>query len=199
MRFVQLGVLALVCTVAWTVEAALIDVGSHQLLPNQAGQPIDIFVSGGEQVYGVDLFLQVADGYTGPVIQNVDILTGTIFDGNNQGEIGQGPVTPQVWVSGTVTSPQPPETVAAEGLLAHVLIDTSGFSSGSWDFKITDTLMGDSTLINNFNPPVMDVRNGRIYIGQQPPPFIIPEPSMWIVALGLIGLGIGAGTLRRRR
>src|SRR3989304_2976478 len=74
--------------------APVIEVGEHVLLPDQADQAIDIYVSGGDLVQGVNLNIQVADGgpeaggsINGPVIQDLRILEGTIFAGNNTGTL----------------------------------------------------------------------------------------------------------------
>jgi hypothetical protein len=148
------------------VWGALISVGNHNLLPDTGGQAITISVSGGESVDGLDFFLQVADGgpelggsIDGPRIANADIFTGTIFAGNNAGELGGGSLAPQFWQSGTVTDSG---YVSAAGLLATVLIDTSGFVAGAWELKMADTLMGDS----RFPTPGIDtvVENGSISI-----------------------------------
>ena len=57
-------------------------VGDHTLLPDTAGQQIEIFVTGDEQVQGLNFYIQVGDGGVpaggsdvGPTIQDVDILS----------------------------------------------------------------------------------------------------------------------------
>lgn len=121
---------------ACAVDAALvIDVGEHDLLPNTPGQAVFIFVRGGDPVQGVNLNAQVEDGGTelaafggsidGPAISNVDIITGTIFAGNNNGpvnpELAFGVDFRQLELRTTTTAAG---TVAADGLLATLIIDT---------------------------------------------------------------------------
>jgi hypothetical protein len=194
MRSFGLAVTSALCLLAADpAAAATIDVGNHLLLPNTPGQVFTIDVAGGDLVQGVDFFLQVADGgpeaagfEDGPEITGVDILDGTIFDGNHTGEAAGGPLIPQFWQSGTTTLTG---TVAAEGLLATVTIDTTGFFAGSWELLAKDTLMGDS----NFPTTgvTTNVTNGRLTISE------IPEPST--LALGLVLAGLGCLHGRRGR
>ncbi len=130
----------------------MISVGQHALLPDTPGQTVEIFVSGGFPVQGMNFNLQIADGgptvggsVAGPAIANLDILTGTIFATNNTGTSDQdGPFPdpyPQIeWRSTTTMQ----ATVAAEGLLATVTIDTTGWSSGSWVLSASETLNGST-------------------------------------------------------
>ena len=161
-------------TVTVTAELGLtIDVGDHLLQPNRPGQVIEILVEGGKPVQGVEFFLQVADGgpeapggaIDGPAITDVDVLTGTIFANNNDGEAGHGSIIPQFWQSGTVTDrDSDPDTVDAEGLLAVVTIDTTGFYvddvNHPWELKLTGTLMGDSDF--PFADVPITIANGTI-------------------------------------
>jgi hypothetical protein len=131
----------------------LIQIGHHLLEPDKAGQTIPIYVSGGLPVQGLNFNIQVADGgpevpggsTDGPAIQHVDILTGTIFGDNNTGSAdadgAHADAFPQVeWRSTTTRS----GTVPAEGLLAVVTIDTTGFDRGSWVLRISGTANGDT-------------------------------------------------------
>ena len=100
------------------------------LLPNRAGQTIQIMVSGGTAVSGVDFNAEIAGGGTvnggtaGPAITNVDLVTGTIFAGNNSGQQNIPSNSPQVYEGGISTTSG---TVAASGLLATLTINTTGF------------------------------------------------------------------------
>ena len=54
------GVLAaLVLTARAATAALIVDVGTHMLVPDRAGQIIQIMVSGGDQVSGLNLFAMV--------------------------------------------------------------------------------------------------------------------------------------------
>jgi hypothetical protein len=192
------GGLLVVCAAASPALAAVVvDVGDRSLLPNTPGQVFQIFVDGGDPVTGVQFNLQVADGgpegaqyggpglIDGPEIENVDIFTGTIFATNNVGELGGGSIAPQLWESWTSTTSG---TVPAQGLLATVTIDTTGFFAGTWDLWMAPTLQGDSTLLDSGIEVVIE--NGSINV--------IPEPSavaVWSL-LGIAGLFLVA---RRRK
>ncbi|MGA2619779.1 MAG: C25 family cysteine peptidase, partial [Thermoguttaceae bacterium] len=123
-------------------------VGSHLLLPDKSNQTIQIYVSGGGPVEGLNFNIQVGDGGlpaggtdVGPVIQNVDILTGTIFQNDptaaNIDPSGQIPMFGG-WKTTTASG-----TVDASGLLATVTIDTTGFSGRhTWALKMSNTCNG---------------------------------------------------------
>lgn len=127
-------------------------VGTHTLEPNTPGQTISLYVTGGWPVQGLNFNLQIADGgpaaggvISGPAITAVDLLTGTIFAADNTGmrldapdPAGDDPV-PQHTYRGTSTAAG---TVAADGLLAMVTIDTTGFERGAWSLTISDTVNG---------------------------------------------------------
>jgi len=169
---------------AW---AATISVGDHDLFANRAGQSVEIYVSGGEAVQAMNFRVQVADGgpevpggtVDGPAITDLDIVNGTIFDGNHttvvvEGESG-GPY-PQ-WEGRTVTTSS--GTVSADGLLGTVTLDTTGFSRGeSWDLIIIDTANGTSTeLIGNEGLIPFSINPGTINL--------VPEPPVFVQLLGL--------------
>jgi len=99
-------------------EGIVIDVGEHVLLPNRPGQVIEVLVSGGDAVQAVHFYAQIGGGgpelggVPAPAIESVDILTGTIFEGNNIGqtdldaEFGDPDVLPQwegIWNRGSLT------------------------------------------------------------------------------------------------
>jgi hypothetical protein len=173
--------------------APIITVGAHNLLPNTPNQPVTISVSGGDAVQGVNFEVQVADGgpeagaalgngshIDGPSIQSVDILTGTIFGPNNTGPGGAGGVVPQFYEATTTTASS---TVSANGLLATILLDTTGFTSGTFELRLANTVNGTT----DFSGVPATITNGSVSI--------VPEPG----TLGLAGVGIASGLLARRR
>jgi hypothetical protein len=182
-------IFVVVCIVSGPARGALIiDVGDHILQANQAGQQIQIFVSGGDQVQGLNLNAQIHDGSdaaVAPVFQNVDIVTGTIFAGNHNppNHIGDLPRI-QVWSMTTASG-----TVPAQGLLATFTINTTGLFAGTWDLRLRDTLNGHT----DFAGTPATITNGSISIA------VIPEPSV-LALVCVAGLGIlPARVLRRRK
>ncbi|MBI1310044.1 hypothetical protein GC176_01965 [bacterium] len=158
----------------------IIDVGNHVLQPDMAGQELQIQVSGGDEVQGVTLRVQIGDGgpeaggsQDGPSIQTVDILTGTVFESNNTGlrqdVDGDSPDTvPQFERAETTTSSG---TVSASGLLATITIDTTGFTSGQFPLLLAGTLDGDTIL-----PPAsagdVSITNGILAISSSSSPTV---------------------------
>ncbi len=181
--------LALLCVEP--AAAATINVGTHELLPNTPFQAIEIYTSGGDEVQGVNFNIQVADGgleagglIDGPAITDVDLITGTIFADNHtvQTNISAGYDWPQFGAYAVTTASG---TVAADGLLGTVVIDTTGFFSGTWELRMAGTRNGDT----DFTVLPATIFNGQLVL--------IPEPS------GLLLLGSGAAFLacwwRRRQ
>lgn len=128
-----------------------ISIGTHHLVPNAPGQVVEIYVTGGDQVEGMDLSLMTANGgpeleplgeippgtgIRGPLITGLDILTGTIFASNNTDQrifLGESNVY-QVAFGFTTTASG---SVPAEGLLARVTLDTTGIFEGTFAFSLT--------------------------------------------------------------
>jgi hypothetical protein len=139
-------VLSLAFSVGRTHAQIVVDAGHHNLLPNTPGQQIEITVTGGGPVSGVDFHAQVTDGYPevpgsaldGPNITAIDLLGTeqhpTIFFTNNATQQDPGSGTQLAFRSVTTAS----GTVPAEGLLAIVTVDTTGFSSGEFPFRLKD-------------------------------------------------------------
>ncbi len=177
-------------TAAWA--APVIEVGSHNLLPNTPNQPVPIYVTGGDQVGGVNFFAQLGNDVPlpygtaapGPKLSGVDLVIGTIFDGNFMGLTNAYdsyyPAPPQNlgwWL--TVNSGD----VSAAGLLATVFVDTTGFSSGTWPLVLQHDVWDNSTDFP-VGPPTykMDptIHNGSITI--------VPEPStLCLVTVAIAG------------
>jgi hypothetical protein len=179
-----------------TPAAPAIAVGNIQLLPDKPNQTVQVFVSGGDVVQGLNFEIQTGDGGpdsggtaagAGPLITNLDLLTGTIFAANNTGQHGGGPLSltgktkAQVWEATTTTSAT---TVAAAGLLANITFDTTGFKTINQSFPLA--LKGTNNGDTNFAGVPINITNGTITI--------VPEPG----AVGLV-LAMGIMGLRRRR
>jgi len=103
-------------------------------------------------------------GVDGPAITGVDVLAGTIIGNVPHLDpmylAGLGTIVPQVFNSAAGTdytpaepfdeyNPLPAPEVPADGLLATVELDTTGFASGSWDFFLSDSIEGPTKLYHN--------------------------------------------------
>ena len=155
-------------------------VSSHTLLPNRPDQTIDIFVGGGHAVSGVNFYAQVGDGgpelvdfglpagVDGPTITSAELKTGTIFAAVADEQF-DSPGIPQVNISSLGISAQG-ITVSANGLLATLVIDTTGFFSGNWDLQLVDVLAGvtNGPFHTDLIDVALDVTNGTITIDASP-------------------------------
>lgn len=174
-----------------SAQAASVDAGVHKLLPDTPNQEIQIFATGGEQVSALEFNIQIGDGGadvggvdTLPVITNVDLITDTIFDGQpgaTQIDVVDYPLAKQstVDISGSV---------AADGRIATVTINTAGWRAGNRDLLL-DGVAGIFQV--EFTGPTgavvpTTVANGSLTV--------VPEPA----TLTMIGLGLAAVRLRRR-
>jgi len=177
---------ALLCVVAPGLGAT-IDVGDFLLDPNTPGQEILIEIQGTpgvDEVQGITLNVQVADGYPdyrpgdppstvdGPNITAVDLVgPGTVF--GSVANTGPNFIAQleQIWVVGTTTASG---SVTADGVLAVVTIDTTGWFAGDgpWELRLKDTLNGDTSLPGVSSPPT--IINGTI---------AVPEPSTLLLGL----------------
>jgi hypothetical protein len=132
------------------------------------GQQVQIQVTGGEAVSGIDLFVQVGDGGTtvggddtGPKITSLDLVTGTIFAANHT-DVFTDPA-PLIWGATTTTTTG---TVAASGLLATLTIDTTGISTGQFDLILNPPATGPTAFADA--GVVTNLTNGLLQIGVAP-------------------------------
>ena len=153
--------------------AATITVGSHILAPDTPAQQVEISVAGGDAVSGINLFAQVGDGgpeladyglpagTDGPAITAVDLITGTIFVAKPATQFPVDPTLPQFVNYGLILS-EPGQSVPAAGLLVTLTIDTSGFSTGTWDLLLGDVLPELGPYDTDFAPTAATIINGSI-------------------------------------
>lgn len=185
-KWVSLASVASMLLSCFSASAAVINVGSHQLIPDSAiDQTIQIFVTGGDLVQGLNFYAQIADGGPGaggsvnaPTITSADILTGTIFGPNNTGAQDPGSV-PQLIARTTTTAT---ETVSASGLLVTLKVKTLGFTNGEWALNLGNTLNGPT----DFAGLPITITDGFISV---------PEPSMLLSAI----FGAAGCMLSRRK
>jgi hypothetical protein len=174
-----------------------VDVGNHNLLPGQANQVVVLQVTNDAgttppQVTDFSGYFQIGPNSIDqvvPVFQGAD-FTGT-FWGADGAAGGGGPESgmPQLMQKGFSLNSG---SVAADGDLIRLIIDTTGISSGVYDLKLTNSAYFDLAGVNSsFLPGVSNdaitITNGTITI--------TPEPA----SLGLLILTSGAIAVRRRR
>jgi hypothetical protein len=182
----------LMALLASQAAGARIEVGTHRLLPDKSGQIVPIRVEDGGIVRGVNFRVMVADGgpevggiIDGPVIEQVELETGTIFDSRHLGQHPLGPSFLQVATWGIMADGA---GVEAQGILAFLTIDTSGWTSGSWDLKLENPFGDPTELV----PLPLAIENGTITIDGDAD---IPEPATGILVSALAVLNL---TSRRR-
>ena len=153
-----------------------IEVGHHSLFANTANQEIPIFVSGNELVSGLNLFAQIGDGgpelgsfgfmpgSDGPAITAVDLKFGTIFADVAGPQDDQAGV-PQVAIS-SIEFSNPGGATLANGLLANLTVDTSGFFGGSWDLRLDGVLpmFENGPFATDFAGVPANITNGTIQV-----------------------------------
>jgi len=210
--------LVLICILSATsAQAASIDAGHHLLQPNTPGQKIAIYVTGGEEIASVDLYMQIGDG--GPELVQLGLPAGEDAPGvqspfglpnlnlenptfgSDFGIFGSIPHTgqydalsglggsiPQL-VGVAILTSSFLEPGNANGLLATFVIDTTGFTSGTWPLLLEGTLAGDTTMYDNqINLLALTIINGSLTI--------VPEPHS--VGLCFTAAFAFAGWHRRR-
>lgn len=168
----------------------IVVVGDFDLAPNTAGQTIQISVNGGDSVQGLNFNVQIGDGGTdvggsdiAPRITDVDILSGSIFDGNNTGQSSLAGFDLFRAVTTTTNS----GSVSADGLLATLTIDTTGFGAGTWPLQLQTTAIGAS----DFAGVPMVITDGSITV--------VPEPATVVMTVQASILCLSLGVLRWRR
>lgn len=191
--------------------ATQIDVGDHLLLPNSPNQKIEIFVTGGDQIEGMNFNAQIGTdpehavgipvfqyeigthfSYPGPNLSTL-LASGSVF-APPAGEY-ETDVTffDTLWQSGALT---PSGTVGASGLLATLYIDTTGvvaLQGTSWPLILSNTLGGPTnwagSIFNGQEVPNPIIIDGSITI--------VPEPSS-IALAAFAAVGFCAVAVRRR-
>ncbi len=194
--FLILGLSSNAFAVGNTADVTL---GNYQLLPNTPNQTIPIYVTGGALVAGMNFNLQVGDGgpahggTPGPVFTNVDLVSNTIFQNDHAPptNLGSQP-DPQVLTWDIVTANNG-DYVSANGLLATVTVDTTGFTNGeTFPLEINNTLNGRTNFVYDGVTPVPSTLvDGQITV--------LPEPSTFFLLATVGVLLCGQAIWRKSR
>jgi hypothetical protein len=199
-----------------------IDVGNHTI-GISSHERIDVFVSGGDPLQGVDLIIGIADQGNSPPqpiepspadpgepkIVSVDMVTGTIFDGNSTrvapGATGRWPSamyqTDQVW---QVLDTTCHDSVPADGKIFTIILDTTGVALGStWPLQVFGVLPNwEAPWNSNYSnwdeiAATFAGSNGSFTIAA--PSLVVPEPASSALAVLAVVCLAAWGTANRRR
>lgn len=186
-----------------SASAATITLGTYELVPNQAGQTITISVAGAsETVYGMNLYAEIGGGTAGPSFQGVDVdSTGMVFDAALPANVAEGvDLNPRYSIA--YVTPAPPTSFTPNTTLVTFTVDTTGYSSGSYTFKLNDFAVGgnyegfSTEFLDSASNPVSITFSGNGLITFQEE---VPEPtSMFMMAALMVG-GVPAMLVYRRR
>ncbi|MBN2022170.1 MAG: hypothetical protein JW809_05205 [Pirellulales bacterium] len=155
-------------------QAATIVVGTRYLAPDTPGQSLALYVTGTDQVAGANLYAQIGDGgpeladyglpagTDGPSITAVDLKTGTIFQSLPGEPFDLGSI-PQVALWG-IALEEPGTYILADGLLATLTVDTTGFTSGTWPLLLSGVLPGLGGYDTDFAGVDAQITNGSIQL-----------------------------------
>jgi len=159
-----------------------INIDTHYLPAYTPGQVVHVYVSGGEEVAGLNLNISTDAG----TITHLDALSG-IFAGGNATVPGDTGIYDEGHL-GIVYVATVAGSVPASGLVATVWLDTG--APGLFSFDFVDTLNGPTEFIAWPSVEVLIPTQGDMTVQVAS----VPEPS----ALALLGLG-GLLILRKGR
>lgn len=180
-----------------------VNVGTFDLLPNTADQVIEISVTGGLDIAGINFYGLIEDGFpditgsvsNGPNITDVDLIgdadNPTIFFPSNTGQSGIDQSRPQAFFR-TLTVGVDGEgasiPVSGSGVFARLTVDTTGFTSGSYSLSFSgkddiDPAYPSLQFLDvNAQTITTDIIDGTLTI--------VPEPHQMALVTGFALLGL---------
>lgn len=191
---------------SWSVRAAVdlsITVGTIGLSPNTPGQTVDLFIANtGDTAFktqGLTLRFQIDDGLGGgnaPILTMVDAVNGTPWVGNLLGSQNNQTTQSEFWdvrLFSDFLGGQYAELGAnSVTKLATATFDTTGLTSGTWDFRLASFTLNPNpgdTKYNLFGSGIEffpTVNNGQISVTPVPEPVHLALPIFGSLAV-LIG------------
>ena len=158
------------------LDAPTIIVGTHLLKPNLAGQSLPVYVTGGQLVSGVNLFVQIGDGgpelsdlglppgVDGPAVTGIDLKNGTLFQNVVDPPFVELTVPQVAFAAIAITAPN--EQVTANGLLATLTVDTTGLFGGVFALQLDQVLpmLGDGPFATDFGGLPIHITNGSLEV-----------------------------------
>lgn len=176
------------CTASVGRGDVVLDAGEHELVISKPTQTFTISAIGGDAVAGFVLALQIGDGTSGPIFTSVDLETGTIFDGNSGGQTNHAIEDHALYVDVITDS----GSVAADGVVATVTVDTRGLSVGSYDLLLGGFELNGFAVESEFFDASAETVPVTTVAGTLT---LVPEPTAGVLLLG--GAAV-VGMVRRR-
>jgi hypothetical protein len=176
--------------VAGAPAAPILTVHTRYLAPNTPSQAIAISVSGVDMVTGFNLRAQIGDGMgTGaePVFETID-FTGGIWDAYDTTVLGGVLAGNEQYAQSSVIFDNLGDAVAANGVVVTLLLDTTGFSGGSFDLLLSATDIGQDSDFVVFDGASLapTITNGTIIVSDR----LVPGDADGDLAVGVIDFGI---------
>ena len=178
-----------------------VDVGTHTLIGNDATPQtiyLSIYNSGSPITVGaLDFYIQLGDG-TGstPYISSVDLVSGTIFQGNNLGQSGQGIGSQLVYYGVAKASGTPgsgPQIPTGQSQLAAISFVTAGTASGSFSLSLNPSAGTTEYFTDSSSPAGI----GLSFMAGTLDVVAVPEPSNTVAAVFMVFFA-GFHALRQR-
>lgn len=181
------------CCCAVARAASTVHTGSYFFYENTTDNKVQITGTNdaGDTTAAMNFVVGIGDEHSAgqPLITDVDLLTGTVFEANNTGQFFPSFPPPGYVVVGAIVTES--AAVSTAGLLGTLTIDTTGVAPGEYDLKLKKDFGAPLVSFNFFTMPALyDL--GTITV------LPIPEPTSLL--LGTIALAaLGAVAVRRCR
>jgi lipopolysaccharide export system protein LptA len=137
-------------TVTINLDTGRIVIGATTLKANTPNQLVPIYITGNAPLNGFNFRIQLGDGLNGtaePIFSNIS-YAGSIWAGSPTQTLG-GPVSGgQMFVQSSIVFQDAQTSVNSTGLLATLVVDTTGIYGGTFALNLKSTQIGqDSDLI----------------------------------------------------
>lgn len=185
--------IAMAFLAAWCISAVslagtpTIDVGTIIVEPNKPNQTVQVWVTGGDAVSAFNLRAQIGNGvHASPVFQSAS-FAGGIWDAYANTVTGEVPAGFEQYAQYSVAFNTANQTVPANGLLATLTIDTTGFTTDAYySLKLSgaDLIGADSNFAASGGTDLAaNITNGTIHV-------VVPEPGpLSLLAIAAVALG----------
>jgi hypothetical protein len=153
-----MALILMTCSSSFAAQS--IDLGRVVLAPETAGQTFPVTVAGTDQAGGMDLYLQVGGGTSGPLITGLGMSAGTIWgDAAIQTPLPGG--SARTALSMVVTARG---TTLANGRVATVTVDTTGVRGGIYPMILNVGGYPADILDNGGTPLPLNLVDGTLVV-----------------------------------